>query len=318
MSGNFAPPSAGGGGGAVSSVFGRSGAVVATSGDYNGTAASFTDLTNTARTISTPVTTQALTAASTITVAGSIIPITATTSITLTSNPQVATGQNGQVIEIINIGSNNISFADGNGLLLGRPLTLFPGRSLRLRYLSSYSTWVDSSFNLFTSTASTNSNSTQVASTAYVNTSNRPFLQARRSTNFPALPINAWTKIPWNDATGSDISDMLDEATGNFTIPSFGAGLYSFSVGVGLSDFVNGMALSVCATTLGAELSGGRLCQMNQSADTQQTIIGNGSVLLAASTTYSIQVYYTSIANTARNLLSSPVVTFLTMYRLNV
>jgi hypothetical protein len=278
---------------------------------------SASDLTRTGRNILTPASTQTLTATSTITVASTVIPISSASSITLTSNPQVATGANGQEIELVNIGSFNISLADGNGLLLGRAVTLFPGRVLRLRYLTTYSSWVDCNFNLFTTTASLNTNNTQAASTAYVNTSNRPSLQAGRSTTFTALGINGWAKVPWNTAS-SDLSSMLNTSTGDFTIPSFGAGLYSFSVGVGLSANVNGMALSVCTSTLGAEVNGGRLCQMNQSADTQSVIIGNGAVLLAASTTYSIQVFYVAVANVARDLLPTPAITYLTMYRLNV
>lgn len=128
-----------------------------------------TDLIHAARTIKTPVTTQNLTAASTVSVAGSVITVTAATSITLTSNPQVAAGVNGQEVEIVNIDSaDSISFVDGNGLILGRTVTLFPGRSLRLRFLSSYGAWVDSNYSSIGLTQAVGDNSQNIATTGFI------------------------------------------------------------------------------------------------------------------------------------------------------
>jgi hypothetical protein len=79
---------------------------------------------------STPIinTAQVLTAASSIaitaSVASQVCPVSAASSITLTSNPQIATGINGQQVKLVNTGSTTITFADANGLSLQGTLAL--------------------------------------------------------------------------------------------------------------------------------------------------------------------------------------------------
>lgn len=131
----------GSGGGAVSTVFGRSGGVVAGVNDYS--ASQIAGLGGSAAILTvTPGSTQTLTAASTITANAGIIPITSTAPITLTSNPQVASGTNGQRITLVNIGSNAITLVNGNGLIIGQSFVVYGGKAIGLIYLSTYSSWV--------------------------------------------------------------------------------------------------------------------------------------------------------------------------------
>jgi len=72
--------------------------------------------------------TQTITATSTIAitanVASQVCPVTSGSAITLTSNPQLGSGSKGQVVTIENVGTNTITFADGNGLSLQGTLVL--------------------------------------------------------------------------------------------------------------------------------------------------------------------------------------------------
>jgi hypothetical protein len=163
-----------GGGGAVATVFGRSGAVVAGANDYSasqiaglgGSAGSF---------VITPGALQTLTAASTIVANAGTIPVAAASPITLTSNPQVSTGANGQRITIVNTGTNAITLVNGSGLILSQNIIVYGGRAIELVYMSAYSSWLAEGFvpeslaltGIPTApTSAYNTNSTQVATTA--------------------------------------------------------------------------------------------------------------------------------------------------------
>jgi hypothetical protein len=71
---------------------------------------------------------QAITATSTIaitaSVASQICPVTSAAAITLTSNPQIGTGSNGQRVTIQNNGSHTITLFDGNGISLQGTLAI--------------------------------------------------------------------------------------------------------------------------------------------------------------------------------------------------
>jgi hypothetical protein len=71
---------------------------------------------------------QVLTAASSIAITSSIAfqvcPVSAASNITLSSNPQIATGSNGQEVTVINTGTFTITFIDSNGLGLNGTLVL--------------------------------------------------------------------------------------------------------------------------------------------------------------------------------------------------
>jgi hypothetical protein len=71
---------------------------------------------------------QALVAGTTIAitsgVAFQVCPVTSTANITLTSNPQIASGSNGQRVRVHNAGANVIAFQDTNGISLNGTLAL--------------------------------------------------------------------------------------------------------------------------------------------------------------------------------------------------
>jgi hypothetical protein len=169
-------PTGSGGGGAVASVFGRSGAVIAANNDYAASQIAGLGASAGALTI-TPGTTQTLTAASTIAPNAGVIPIASTSAITLTSNPQIGAGANGQQVTLINIGNNPITLANGNGLILGQSHILYGGRSIQLVYSTAFSSWlvegiIPESVALTGAptapTAAWNTNSDQIATTAQV------------------------------------------------------------------------------------------------------------------------------------------------------
>jgi hypothetical protein len=157
-------------------VFGRSGAVVSANTDY--AASQIAGLGASAGVLTiTPGATQTLTAASTIAPNAGTIPIAATSAITLTSNPQIGAGANGQQITLMNIGNNPITFANGNGLILGQNHVLYGGRTIQLIYSTAFSSWliegiIPESVALTgvptAPTAAWNANSTQIATTAQV------------------------------------------------------------------------------------------------------------------------------------------------------
>lgn len=169
-------PTGSGGGGAVASVFGRSGAVVAASNDYS--ASQIAGLGGGAGAlVVTPSATQTLTAASSIAANAGTVAITAASPITLASNPQVSAGGNGQRVAIVNTGTNAITLVNGNGLILGQNYVLYGGKSIVLIYLDTYSSWIiegliPESVALTgvptAPTAAWNANSTQIATTAQV------------------------------------------------------------------------------------------------------------------------------------------------------
>lgn len=176
MLGAIRPTGSGGGGGAVASVFGRSGAVVAASNDYS--SSQITGLGGGAGAlVVTPSATQTLTAASSIAANAGTVAITAASPITLASNPQIATGTNGQRITVINVGSNAITFVTGNGLLLPQSIILYGGKLLTFTYSAAFSSWIydgliPESVALTgvptAPTAAWNANSTQIATTEQV------------------------------------------------------------------------------------------------------------------------------------------------------
>jgi hypothetical protein len=130
-----------GGGGAVASVHGRTGAVVANTGDY--AASQIVGLGGASGVfVVTPGLTQTLTAPSTISATSGAIPITSTSAITLTSNPQISSGSNGQKVALCNTGTFAITLVAGNGLLMPQNYILYGGKSVSFTYFSAFSSWI--------------------------------------------------------------------------------------------------------------------------------------------------------------------------------
>lgn len=89
-----------------------------------------------------PGSTQTLTASTSILCTTNTIPISASSVITLTSNPQINTGLNGQKVNLVNIGTNSIILVVGNGLLMPSNIILLGGRSASFTYFTVYSAWL--------------------------------------------------------------------------------------------------------------------------------------------------------------------------------
>jgi hypothetical protein len=165
-------------------------------------------------------------------------------------------------------------------------------------------------------TASVGTNTTQLATTAFVSLSNRPYVRAGRSANQVGLANAVFTKIIWN-SVNTDTNGILNTTTGDFTIPAGLGGIYRITVGAGVSAGCKLMAVSLC-TTAGVEIQ--RLSNFDQSSDSSfgGVSIGSTSVLLAASTSYSIQLYQSNTAATTRDIVSTAAFTYFTLCRENV
>lgn len=168
MSGSFAAPSVGG-----SANWAIPGAI----GSTTPSTIVSTDLTSLNRNINTPRATQTLVASTSIACNGTVLPLTCASNITLSSNPQIATGVDGQIVTLANIGPNAITLVTGNGLLMPQNFPLYGGRIVNFRYLAAFSSWilddlVPESVALTgastTPTPAWNTNSTQIASTGFV------------------------------------------------------------------------------------------------------------------------------------------------------
>lgn len=323
MLGAIRPDGSGGGGGAVASVFGRTGSVVAASGDYSvsqigGLGASAAPL------LLTPAASQTLTAASSITPNGAIKPITAASAITLTSNPQITAGTNGQRIEIVNVGSNAITFATGNGLLIPQSFPLYPGRSVGFVYSSTFSSWILSGVipeSLAITgaptapTAGLNTNSTQLATTAYVNQSNRPYCAANRIVTGSSIAHGAFTRVVYNNEL-SDLNGIHNPSTGVITIPSGAAGLYQFSASVLLDAFCATIVLSLCNANTGAEIR--RIGQSASASDVELITTGTIVAALNSGDQVDIRCYQANGGSAARNVTGDSRYSFLAVHRLNI
>lgn len=129
------------GGGAVASVYGRTGAVVAAANDY--AASQIAGLGgNAAPLVIKSSALQTLVATTSILCNAGTVAITAASAITLTGNPQIAVGITDQKITVVNVGSFPVTFVPGNGLLLQQNTILYGGRSLGFTYSSVFSSWV--------------------------------------------------------------------------------------------------------------------------------------------------------------------------------
>jgi hypothetical protein len=99
-------------------------------------------------------------AAQTLSAAGNAITATAKVkaltnstggSLTLTSAPTIADGQNGQIIELVNVGTQDIVLQDQGTLpssnlrLTAASITLTPRDTVRLRYNATVGDWVQTS-----------------------------------------------------------------------------------------------------------------------------------------------------------------------------
>jgi hypothetical protein len=169
MSGAFSPPSSSG------SVNWASPGTIGSTAPNTG---SFTTLTQSGPLVCTPSATQTLTTASSISANARILMISSASPITLTSNPQISVGTNGQEVILVNVGSNAITLSSGNGLLLPQStVVLYGGKQISFTYMSVYSSWVYKGIILESlaltgsptaPTAGAGTSTTQIATTAFV------------------------------------------------------------------------------------------------------------------------------------------------------
>lgn len=133
MSGSFGPSNNGGSINLASPV---------AIGNVTPNAITATNLTATGSIVTVPGSTQVLTTNSTINPTSSIVPISSNSAITLTNNPQISTGVNGQKITLINVGNHAITLTNGNGLMMQTGLVLYSGKSIEFTYHNFYNSWV--------------------------------------------------------------------------------------------------------------------------------------------------------------------------------
>jgi hypothetical protein len=304
-------------------VYGRTGAVTAAAGDYS--AAQITALGASAGDlVFTPRATQSVVATTVIAVGGAIVPITSTGAVSLTSNPQIAVGTNGQRVTLINIGSNPITFVNGNGLILPQAsIPLYGGRVISFTYMTAYSSWlldgvIPESLALTGAptvpTAGINTGSTQIASTAYVNQSNRPYMAAHLGTN-QTLPHNAFTKIIYNTET-ADLNSIYNPATGIITIPSGMAGVYQISAGAYVNATCQSMAIGIVNSTSNAEIK--RLQSLQSSANALQILYGCTTLPLNANDQIDIRLLQTNSSASSVDIVADSRFTYISAWRLNV
>ena len=88
------------------------------------------------QTVFVPSTTQVLTASSTISANATTVQISAASAITLTSNPQISAGSEGQFLTLYNAGTNAIAINSGSGLSLPASAVIAPGSFINLIFLN--------------------------------------------------------------------------------------------------------------------------------------------------------------------------------------
>lgn len=74
--------------------------------------------------------------------AAGTVRVASVASITLTSNPQIATGLDGQKITVVNIGALPVTFVNGSGLLMPQNYVLYGGKNVSFTYSTSFSSWI--------------------------------------------------------------------------------------------------------------------------------------------------------------------------------
>jgi hypothetical protein len=90
----------------------------------------------------TPSGLQNLAATSTIASSSAVARIATANPTTLTSNPQIAAGLNGQKITVVNEGALSLTLVNGNGLLMPQNRVLYGGQNVSFTYSSQFSSWV--------------------------------------------------------------------------------------------------------------------------------------------------------------------------------
>ena len=316
MSSSNAPPSSGGTGGTVD--WANPGSLGAT----NPNSVTATDLTTVGRHIDTPIALQTLTSSSVIAPTAAIIPISASSFITLSSNPQISAGVTGQSLTLVNVSPQNITFT-GAGIAWGQSTyTLFSGRAITLLYSSNLSTWLPVStippdvrlYGLPTvDTQTGNSSNGVIANTSYVNQSNRPAVEAyiSNTTQTVANNINQPTiNIVYNTET-LDTDSAYNVTTGIFTVPTGKGGRYQVIAGVNFSS-----ATTVCY--IYTYVNGSQYKLFGNGADAFGVISGSCIVNLNAGDTLTIRAYQVNSASSTLSLLSSVINSMLSIYRLNI
>lgn len=295
MSGAFAPPSTGG-----SANWASPGTI----GSTTPNTAQFTSLTTSGPLIAPPSTTQTLTAASSIACNALNVSISSASAITLTSNPQIAAGQNGQKIVITNVGSNGITFVGSNGLLMPQNIPLYGGKALSFTYLSIYSSWVCDLFipeslaltgASTTPTPLTGTNTTQIANTAFVINEARPIVEARRSTT-QSIAVNNTTTLICN-VEDVDTDNAYNAATGVFTVPSGKGGVYFVAVFISASNPSSNFQIAPVKN--GAIQENLRSTGVAYTTDIVFWISHCFKIRLAAGDAFRIDFYYGSVSGAA-------------------
>lgn len=257
MSGASAPPQ----------TFTTNWAVPGTIGSTTPNTGRFTNLTSNGTIINTPRATQTLVDGTTILSNANIIPITSASGITLTSNPQIAAGTNGQRISLVNVGTFSITIINGAGVNLGAiPATIpsveiNPNEVISFIYLSSISAWLYDDItreSIFlpgtptTTTAALNTSTNQLANCAFVDNATRPrTIQANRSTAQTINP-SATTTVLYTTETVDD-GGLFNNTTSIATVNSGNQGLYLISATAQFNSLPNAARFSLGVYRNGVE-----------------------------------------------------------------
>jgi len=316
MSSSNAPPSSGGTGGTIDWT--SPGSI----GSNNPNSVTATDLTTVGRHLDPPISIQTLTAASVITPNATNIPISASSAITLTSNPQISAGGAGQSLTLVNVGGQNITFTSV-GIAWGQSTyTLFSGRAITLFYSSTLSTWLPIStippdvrlYGLPTVDNQTgNLANGVIANTSYVNQSNRPAVDAYISTTTQTIGNDVYPpamNIVYNTKT-LDTNNAYNPATGIFTVPTGMGGLYQVTAGVYL-----GLATTTCYIYTYVNGNQYRLC--GNGADVSGVTLSTCIVNLNGGDNLTIRLYQRNSSSATLSLLATGNIATLSIYRLNV
>ena len=316
MSSSNAPPSSGGTGGTVD--WANPGSL----GAVNPSTVTATDLTTVGRHIDTPISIQTLTASSVITPTAATIPISANSFITLTSNPQISAGVTGQVLTLVNVSLQNITFTSA-GISWGQSTyTLFGFRAITLLYNSTLATWIPIStvppdVRLYGSPVvddqTVNLANSVIANTRYVNQSNRPAVDAYMGSTTQTLPSGV---VPPTlnliyDTETLDTDNAYNMSTGIFTVPTGKGGRYHVTACITLSAAITTGYVYTYVNGIQHKLFGG-------GADINGVICGSCMVNLNTGDSLTIRAYQVNASSATLSLQSSINNSMLSIYRLNV
>ena len=161
-------------------------------------------------------------------------------------------------------------------------------------------------------TQTKNTNNTTLATTAYVNTSNRPAVEAYRSGTVQAIAHNLFTTVIFNTET-IDTDAAYNTATGEFTVPAGMGGQYLVHASTVYTS--PNTVVAIGAFVGGAEAK--RMTDVRVSTDNLFIASGMAVLTLAAGNVVTVKAFHNNTAVASRNLNFDATLSYLSIYRLN-